>query len=538
MNDTAALIAAMHTKGVSIWSENGTIRYRCRLGTLASEEIEMLRNHKAEILRLLDSSLAAGPAQSQILPRPIQEPIPLTFRQQWSWRQLQRLGMKYNARYCANATRLSGALDIECLKLSFAELVKRHEILRVRIVAAEDGSLTQAIAENRRLELDIRNLDQHPASDREAEAQRLIEEIVNQQCNVATDPLFLARLVRIDERDHVLAVALDHIIADALSVGIVLRDVWLMYLQATRGLSPSLPKVQLQYTDFAAWEQRTNAAWVAEHGQYWKERLAGAVQTHICSRKPHEPGARIQYAKTSVRLSKELTEELRKFGKEQRTTLVMTVLTAYVALLFRWTDATDLTLAFMCAGRDRPEFNNTVGFFSFVLYLRFDVHPNDNFKSLVRKVTKEYYTALKHQDCGRSGLTYPEPEYARTTAFNWQSRILVPAHALSGMSADNHTANGGAISVRSFPFKRKITDIAWDDDWNNYRDSMDTEPGIVLQESTEGISGEICYRVSAVAPKIMEDFARSLRLIAEAGCRDPLVSVTDLPCEGIKSRRE
>ena len=82
--------------------------------------------------------------------------MPLTFSQQAFWRALQRFGMKHNTRFCANVMRLSGPLNVDCLKLAFAELVMQHEVLRVRILAGETAA-TQVIMDGEKLELEVQS---------------------------------------------------------------------------------------------------------------------------------------------------------------------------------------------------------------------------------------------------------------------------------------------------------------------------------------------------------------------------------------------
>ena len=530
MNDIVTVISAMHAKGIRIWREGGKLNYRRAGGTVTSEDIETLRARKAEILDFLDTSLATATKDPPIIPRTPSEPIPLTFSQQTYWKGISHFRMKHNTRSCANANRLSGALNVDSLKAAFTELVKRHEILRAQIVPGET-EVTQVIIEDRKLDLEVVNIGEISATDRESEAQQLVEEMVNQPCDMTVDPLFAARLVRIGDEDHVLIVTVDHIIADALSVGILLRDVWTIYLRAIRGLPLPLPKIPLQFTDYALWEQRMNAEWVAEHGRYWRERLAGATRTRISLAGPPTPGVRLKFDETPLRFSKELTEGLRNLAQREHTTLVMTVLTAYVALLSRWSKTTDVTLAFPLAGRSRPEFDNTIGFFAFALFLRFEVFAGDSFKDLLHRVTREYYSALKHQDFGRNALAWPESEYTRTVGFNWFSRMRANGRSTEDIYGGEPAVKEGAIRLKSYPFKRAAFDLEWDNDRNDHIDYMDGEPGLWLSESADGISGRMWYRVESVPTPTMEMFSRSFRLIAEAARKDPQIRLVDLPCE-------
>ena len=532
MSDIVTVISSMHARGIRLWSDSGKIHYRAAAGHISKEDIDVLRERKAEILGVLEQSFEPCAIKHSVGPRRAgSEPVPLTFSQQASWKWLKTIGMKYNTRYCANAMRLAGELNIDCLKMAFAELIVRHEVLRMRIVPAENDAVTQQIIEGRQCELELFSLDESFASDREAEARRLVEELVNQQCDVTVDPLFAARLIRIEDNDHVLVVALDHIIADALSVGIALRDVWILYLQGLRGLTLSLSKVPLQFADCAVWEQKTDAAWMAEHGPYWKERLAGATRTRVAVGGKRMPSGPFKMLEAPVRFTSELTERLRQWAQREHTTLVMAVLTAYVALVARWTETSDITLAFLSAGRNRPELDNTIGFFAFVLYLRIEVLPDDSLVDLLHRVTREYYTALKHQDFGRNWLSWPDAEYTKTTAFNWHRRMLTGSQPIADVCGPARATKGEAIQLKSFPFKKAMLDREWDNGWNNNIAGLDSEPIAMLSESLEGVSGWLWYQEGSIPSHSMESFTRGFQLIAEIGCNNPKIRVADLPCD-------
>jgi non-ribosomal peptide synthetase component F len=236
-----------------------------------------------------------------------------------------------------------------------------------------------------------------------------------------------------------------------------------------------------------------------------------------------------------LRFSKELTEGLRNLAQREHTTLVMTMLTAYAALLSRWSETTDVTLAFVSAGRNRPEFNNTIGFFAFSLYLRLEVSFGDSFAELLHRVSREYYTALEHQDFGRNLLAWPEAEYTKTVGFNWHGRMRASGYRETDIYGAGSMPEDEVIRLKSYPFKKAAFDIEWDNDWDKHIDDMDGEPMAWLSESADGISGRILYLAGTVSACTMENFTRSFQLIAQAGRQNPQIRVGDLPCERTSS---
>jgi len=89
---------------------------------------------------------------------------------------------------------------------------------------------------------------------------------------MSVDPLFAALLLRLGNQDHVLILAMDHVIADGFSSAILARDIWATYIQLARGLRLTLPKCHpiprlcgLATADCQMVDDK--------HGAYWEERL-------------------------------------------------------------------------------------------------------------------------------------------------------------------------------------------------------------------------------------------------------------------------
>jgi hypothetical protein len=512
----------MRSKGVKLWVENGKVHYQAPAGDIGPGDLKILRERKAEIVGFFQESFVADSCDAPLVPRDPAERVPLTFAQMGSWNRLRRFGMHLNVRYCANAMRILGKLNVEHLVRAFDEVVQRHEILRMRIVCTE-GEPSQEINADGKVSLEIVEVRGTSPTDREAELRRLVEELADQRCDVTIGPLFAGRLIRNNAHDHVLVVTIDHIIVDATSVGIVLRDALTMYLQCIRGLAPELPRLPIQFPDYAVWEQRANAAWQSKHAEYWAERLAGDPRTRIPAGTGSADRVRMRTVEVSVEIDRASTEALRKIGRGEHTTLVITVLAAYIACLSRWSQTRDVMVGLVLAGRDRRELKNAVGFFAFRTFLRVEVRETDRFLDLLRRTTREHYRLCNHQDFGRFALEWPTAEYTKTTGFNWHSRVRAEL-PVAQPGALRGAAQG--IQLKPFPFKKSIMDIEWD----ARLAVLDGEPEMELWESADGISAKIWYREDKADAGSMADFGRSFHLTLEAILDDPYCLVARIPC--------
>ena len=154
-------------------------------------------------------------------PRPRQGLLPLSLAQErlWFLEQLEPLGSAYNE---IMALELEGALDQGALERSFAELVRRHESLRTRIETTAEGQGRQVIDPAGGFRLRVVDLSSWPEAGRREEARRQAQAEAQRPFDFSRE-LFRVSLFRLSAEEHVLVVAMHHIISDVWSLLGVLR---------------------------------------------------------------------------------------------------------------------------------------------------------------------------------------------------------------------------------------------------------------------------------------------------------------------------
>ncbi|HLJ26305.1 MAG TPA: condensation domain-containing protein, partial [Candidatus Angelobacter sp.] len=122
--------------------------------------------------------------------------FPASFAQQRLWfiDQLTPGRATYNI---DSALRVRGKLDAGVLERALKEVVRRHETLRTRFVAA-GGELHQVIEDQVNVELQMLDLTGVAGeAEREAEAMRLAREEAQQPFDLKQAPLFRGKLLRL-----------------------------------------------------------------------------------------------------------------------------------------------------------------------------------------------------------------------------------------------------------------------------------------------------------------------------------------------------
>ena len=179
--------------------------------------------------------------------------LPLSFAQQrlWFLDQLQPGSAAYNI---PAAVRLTGSLNVLALAQTLNEISKRHEILRTSFAQVE-GHPIQVISPVEDIWLNILDLTIHPQDEREEEALRMAHEEARRPFDLSVGPLLRTSLLQLGEDDHVLLFTMHHIISDGWSMGVLVREVSVLYEAFAQGQRPSLPELAIQYADFAAWQR-------------------------------------------------------------------------------------------------------------------------------------------------------------------------------------------------------------------------------------------------------------------------------------------
>jgi natural product biosynthesis luciferase-like monooxygenase protein/amino acid adenylation domain-containing protein/FkbM family methyltransferase len=325
------------------------------------------------------------------------EQMPLSFAQQrlWFLDQLQPGSSFYNL---PAAARLNGELDVQALAQSLNEVVRRHEVLRSSFVSVE-GRATQRIAPALQAPLPVTDLSAMPEDERSAEALRLLSEEAHRPFDLAQAPLLRVRLLRLSEQSHVLLLAAHHIIADGWSIGIFVRELAACY-EAFAAQQPSpLAALNVQYADYAVWQQRAQETSLEAGLAYWQRTLAGAPATLALPMDRARPPVQTFNGNLfHCVLPTSLTQSLKELSKREDVTLFMTLVAGFNALLARYTGQDDLVVGVPVAGRSHPETESMIGFFVNMLALRVDVGGDPTGRELLRRVRAVCLGAYAHQE--------------------------------------------------------------------------------------------------------------------------------------------
>ncbi|WP_246805540.1 condensation domain-containing protein, partial [Mesorhizobium mediterraneum] len=215
---------------------------------------------------------AVAPAGLPIVTVPRTGCVPVSFAQQRLWfvHEYEAGAATYN---CPIVLEISGGLDRAALGRALDEIVGRHEILRTCFPPV-DGVPMQVIKPRTALPLVVIDAQ-------DGELALIMAEEFARPFDLKNGPVIRASLIRMSEHRHRLLLAMHHIVWDGWSVGVLCDELVELYAAFSRGRSPKLADLPIQYADFAAWQHsgEQDHARDADLG-YWRRLLRGC-QTSV-----------------------------------------------------------------------------------------------------------------------------------------------------------------------------------------------------------------------------------------------------------------
>jgi len=280
---------------------------------------------------------------------------------------------------------LHGRLEVNRLEKAFKELIRRQESLRASFRMISDRPVQQY---HHNVSLPIEYIEST-----KKEIEKTIDSFIKpfDLCKV---PLIRAKLVKIHASEHILMIDMHHIIADGLSLSLLIKDWLALYEEKT------LPPLKIQYKDFSEWQRRESyTALLKRQEEFWINYLYPDIPVLNLPIDYTRPTVQSFNGKTlRFDLDAEISDALQSLALERKTTLNSLLLTIINILLYKLTLDEDILLGMPVAGRRHAEINEIVGIFVNTLCIRSFPRKEKRFIDFLNEVKKFVINALINQD--------------------------------------------------------------------------------------------------------------------------------------------
>ncbi|MBI4747841.1 MAG: amino acid adenylation domain-containing protein [Acidobacteria bacterium] len=375
---------------------------------------------------------------------------------------LHQLTPESSAYHVISSLRITSPVNSTALRQSFQKLIDRHPVLRSTF-GVQNGIPIQIVHPHLNVsfvEIDATNWAKEIIdSDLKSEAYRPFD--------LSQGPILRVSLWRCSKLDYVLLTVLHHIVIDFWSLTILLDELRQLYKAEMTNIQVQLPEIQSTYAGFVQWQEQ----WLhSESGKndwhYWKTQLAGdAPLLNLLTDKPRPQIQTYQGTKIETVVNKGLSERLKHFTLEAKTTPFVVLLTTFYILLHRYTQEDDIWVGSPFAGRTSTQFNRCVGYFVNPVVLRANCGGNPDFLTFLRQVQQTVFEALDHQNYPFPLLVEqlnPVRDPSRSPLFQCSFVFdRLPEQGLHHLSAlisgkDQPPVDFGGLQIAPYPVEERI----------------------------------------------------------------------------------
>ncbi|MDP9064506.1 MAG: condensation domain-containing protein, partial [Pseudomonadota bacterium] len=293
--------------------------------------------------------------------------------------------------------RLEGHVVTELLQRAWRKIIERHEILRTTFHEV-DGAPVQRVSPEVQFRLTEIDLGSLPAAERQAEGDRIGSLEARAPFDLAAGPLLRVTLLRYSEAKAIVLVMTHQIVSDGWSIGVMAREMGVIYQALRSDLPVPLEPLPIQYADYSLW----HLEWLRVRGTdaetaYWAKQLAGVKPFQVIPDRARPALPTTNGAIVSRLYPRELTNRAQAVTAERGATLFAAALAALCATLSRFTGHTEIVIGTQVSDRDQVELEPMVGQFVNSLVLRNDLQGNPPFSELILRIRDTVAAALEHR---------------------------------------------------------------------------------------------------------------------------------------------
>ncbi|MFC5833508.1 non-ribosomal peptide synthetase [Nonomuraea insulae] len=299
----------------------------------------------------------------------IEEVLPLTPLQEGLWFHANYDPSKADVYVGQWVLGLSGPLDLEALRRSIHELVRRHGNLRAAFVQRRGGELAQVVVRDVEVPWRLVDLSGDPAS-AETHLPRLRTEERERPFSMTAAPLLRFALIKLTPKIHRLVLTVHHILIDGWSAPLLMQELFDLYQDDRRGRVR--PFDGPRYRDYLGWLSRQNHA-ATERA--WLDELRGVDgPTLIAPGFDADDGGR---ESLDLTLPADTTARLVGFARTSGLTLNTVIQGAWGVMLASRTNHDDVLFGATVSGRpaEIPNVDRMIGLLVNTIPVRVRCHP-------------------------------------------------------------------------------------------------------------------------------------------------------------------
>ncbi len=290
---------------------------------------------------------------------------------------------KYNMQY---GIKILGEIDYKRIQHAIDRLIERHETLRTTFLLDENRNIVQHIHEKASIKVNVIDID---GGDIDSENSKYDYAFHLQEL-----PLMAVNLLRINNSHHIMLLNIHHIVCDAISITILIKD----FIEFYKG--NEVDEMQCQYREYALEQinlEHTNR--MRKQEEFWLNYLKGYVREGdlpidmVRTNNNSAEGAHYYFS-----IDNDVVKKLKKIAVDNSTTLANVFLAAYVIFSSAIYASKDIAVGIPVSGRTKVKYENAIGLFINTLLIRIKLDKEIRFTEVLKAVHNDMIDILNNQD--------------------------------------------------------------------------------------------------------------------------------------------
>ena len=500
----AGLLATLRSLGAQLAVVGDRLQVNAPAESLTPELRARIAAHKAELIALLrDSCGAASTDDAPLVPIARGGKLSLSTRQQQLWLVEQLRGEGTSPFNRVTVWPMAGR-DLELLKQSIADVVRRQEIVRSAIRFDEMQPYVHVLPPEW-VSIEVADLRVLSSAEQQSRLDSDLRAAIDRPFDFASEAPLRWTIYLTAGGELLLRVCASRVAMDERSFWLLRNELESSRDAIIRGIRRLPP--DLQYIDYAAWErQRQAGPAVAAQLEWWHRRLGDLPD--FCALPPDRRGRTDATGECSVAWDQEFTAKVRDLGLAHGATLFMVVLAGLAIRLRAATGRGDIVIGTSLGMRQRPELEAMIGEFANTVVLRLDLGDDPSFGELLYRTRATVLEAHDHREVSLETLVSrlntakaldPRPLF-QVSATMHDALLERPARVYGGEAAQN---------------------MVWH-----------------MRETEEGLAMIVEYRIDLYLAETIEQMTSQVEVLLRAAIDDPSRPVNSLPLMTAQERRQ
>lgn len=315
----------------------------------------------------------------------------------WFLQQLKPDSTFYNI---PAAIKLKGKLNIQALRHALQTIILRHEVLRANFTLKNDEP-RQIVGAFNEFTVEVSALDNSDASELRKRIDEIISAERNRKFNLAEDYLIRAKILVIDQNEHLLLLTFHHIISDGWSISIFIKELSTLYQSYAENKEPGLEELPIQYSDYAVWQEGyLQSPNYLKALSYWKEKLSDMpFELGIPLDKKRPSAQSFEGSHYSFCVSPEEVSRIRKSSRSFKQSEFVFYLTAFEILLSRYSNQGEFGIGIPVANRAKLQTQESIGLFTNTVVIRADLTGSPTITDVLQRTKDSVMDAFEYQEC-------------------------------------------------------------------------------------------------------------------------------------------